>query len=63
MNQSNCDFSPMKQTVKDELSQVIMSLQQSIEAMDTEANCLLSDFEKKSKRNLLRLKCRLRHSI
>ncbi len=46
MNQSNCDFSPMKQTVKDELSQVIMSLQQSIEAMDTEANCLLSDFEK-----------------
>ncbi|MGE7093960.1 sporulation-specific diadenylate cyclase CdaS [Lysinibacillus sp. NPDC048646] len=46
MNQSNCDFSPMKQTVKEELSQVIMSLQQSIEAMDTEANCLLGNFEK-----------------
>ncbi|QDP99098.1 hypothetical protein FOH38_00240 [Lysinibacillus fusiformis] len=46
MNQSNCDFSPMKQTVKEELNQVIMSLQQSIEAMDTEANCLLGNFEK-----------------
>ncbi|MFY0518107.1 sporulation-specific diadenylate cyclase CdaS [Lysinibacillus sp. UGB7] len=46
MNQSNCDFSPMKQTVKEELSQVIMSIQHSIELMDTESNCLLGDFEK-----------------
>lgn len=36
----------MKQTVKEELSQVIMSIQHSIELMDTESKCLLGDFEK-----------------
>ncbi|MFJ7733959.1 sporulation-specific diadenylate cyclase CdaS [Lysinibacillus sp. NPDC097231] len=46
MNPINCDFSPMKQTLKEELLQVIMSLQQSIEAMDIDTNCLLGNFEK-----------------
>ena len=46
MNPINCDFSPMKETLKDELLQVIRSLQQSVEEMDTETNCLLSNFEK-----------------
>ncbi len=46
MNPINCDFSPMKQTLKEELLQVIMSLQQSVEAMDIDTNCLLGNFEK-----------------
>lgn len=46
MDPTNCDFSPMKQTLKEELLQVIHSLQQSVEAMDTDANCLLGNFEK-----------------
>lgn len=46
MDPTNCDFSPMKQTLKEELLQVIISLQQSVEAMDTNTNCLLGNFEK-----------------
>ncbi|MGE8000395.1 sporulation-specific diadenylate cyclase CdaS [Lysinibacillus sp. NPDC093190] len=46
MDPTNCDFSPMKQTLKEELLQVIHSLQQSVEAMDTDTNCLLGNFEK-----------------
>lgn len=46
MDPTNCDFSPMKQTLKEELLQVIESLQQSVEAMDTNTNCLLGNFEK-----------------
>ncbi|WP_074432931.1 sporulation-specific diadenylate cyclase CdaS [Bacillus ndiopicus] len=46
MNPINCDFSPMKETLKDELLQVIMSLQQSVEKMDTNTSCLLGNFEK-----------------
>lgn len=46
VNPINCDFSPMKETLKDELLQVIWSLQQSVEKMDTDTNCLLSNFEK-----------------
>ncbi|MGE7985452.1 sporulation-specific diadenylate cyclase CdaS [Lysinibacillus fusiformis] len=46
MNSINCDFSPMKETLKDELLQVINSLQQSVQQMDTDTNCLLGNFEK-----------------
>ncbi|WP_025116168.1 sporulation-specific diadenylate cyclase CdaS [Lysinibacillus fusiformis] len=46
MNSINCDFSPMKETLKDELLQVINSLQQSVQQMDTNTNCLLGNFEK-----------------
>ena len=46
MDPTNCDFSPMKETLKDELLEVIMSLQQSVQEMDTDANCLLGNFEK-----------------
>jgi len=46
VNPINCDFSPMKETLKDELLQVIMSLQQSVQQMDTDTNCLLGNFEK-----------------
>ncbi|KOY83303.1 DNA integrity scanning protein DisA nucleotide-binding domain protein [Lysinibacillus macroides] len=42
----NCDFSPMKETLKEELLNVILSLQQSVKEMDTDANCLLGNFEK-----------------
>lgn len=46
VNSINCDFSPMKETLKDELLQVIMSLQQSVQQMDTDTKCLLGNFEK-----------------
>lgn len=46
VNPINCDFSSMKETLKDELLQVICSLQQNVEEMDTDTNCLLSNFEK-----------------
>ncbi len=46
MNPTNCDFSPMKETLKDELLQVILSLQHSVQEMDTDTNCLLGNFEK-----------------
>jgi len=46
VNPINCDFSPMKETLKDELLQVIMSLQQSVQQMDTDTHCLLGNFEK-----------------
>jgi len=36
----------MKETLKDELLQVSMSLQQSVQQMDTDTNCLLGNFEK-----------------
>ncbi|WP_341299526.1 sporulation-specific diadenylate cyclase CdaS [Lysinibacillus sp. FSL H8-0500] len=42
----NCDFAPMKETLKEELLNVILSLQQSVKEMDTDANCLLGNFEK-----------------
>ncbi len=46
VNPINCDFSPMKETLKEELLQVIMSLQHSVQEMDTDTNCLLGNFEK-----------------
>ncbi|MFJ5765677.1 sporulation-specific diadenylate cyclase CdaS [Lysinibacillus sp. NPDC093210] len=46
MNQPNCDSAPLKQTIKEELSQVILSLQQSLTAMDSVEDCLLADLEK-----------------
>ena len=46
MNNANCDFSPMKQTIKDEIRQVISALQNNLEAMDNENHCLLGNFEK-----------------
>lgn len=46
MDPTNCDFSPMKETLKDELLEVILSLQHSVQEMDTDANCLLGNFEK-----------------
>jgi diadenylate cyclase len=41
-----CDFSPMKQTLKEDIRQVITALQNNLEAMDNENNCLLGNFEK-----------------
>ncbi|MCR2823196.1 sporulation-specific diadenylate cyclase CdaS [Lederbergia panacisoli] len=46
MNNTNCDFSPMKQTIKDEIRQVISGLQSILGVMDQEDNCLLGSFEK-----------------
>lgn len=46
MNQSNCDFSPLKQALKEEIRQVIMALQNNLEVMDNENYCLLENFEK-----------------
>ncbi|RDU38793.1 hypothetical protein DRW41_04330 [Neobacillus piezotolerans] len=46
MNRDNCDFSPMKQLLKKDISQVITALQSSLETMDNENYCLLGNFEK-----------------
>ncbi|WP_059170887.1 sporulation-specific diadenylate cyclase CdaS [Bacillus sp. FJAT-27445] len=46
MNQDNCDFSPMKLSLKKDISQVISALQSSLETMDNENYCLLGNFEK-----------------
>ncbi|MBS4220949.1 sporulation-specific diadenylate cyclase CdaS [Bacillus sp. FJAT-49711] len=46
MNNSNCDFSPMKQTIKEEIGQVILALQANLDVMDQEDYCLLGNFEK-----------------
>jgi diadenylate cyclase len=46
MSGANCDFSPMKQRVKEDIRQVITALQNSLETMDNENYCLLGNFEK-----------------
>ncbi|MBS4208730.1 sporulation-specific diadenylate cyclase CdaS [Bacillus sp. FJAT-50079] len=46
MNYANCDFSPMKQTIKEEIYQVILALQNNLDAMDDENYCLLGNLEK-----------------
>lgn len=46
LNQVNCDFSPMKQTLKADIHEIITALQNNLIAIDNENDCLLSDFEK-----------------
>ncbi|MFO1446309.1 sporulation-specific diadenylate cyclase CdaS [Bacillus sp. Bva_UNVM-123] len=46
MDHANCDFSPMKQSLKEDIRHVIDELQYSLETMDNENNCLLGSFEK-----------------
>lgn len=49
MDKLSCDFSPMKQTLKEDIRQIITALQNNLEAMDNENNCLLGNFEKTKK--------------
>lgn len=46
MNQADCDFSPMKLAIKEDIRRVITELQNNLAAMDEENNCLLGSFEK-----------------
>ncbi|MFS0690642.1 sporulation-specific diadenylate cyclase CdaS [Sporosarcina sp. 179-K 8C2 HS] len=46
MKEVNCDFSPMKQTLKEDIHEIITALQNNLEAIDNENNCLLSTIEK-----------------
>jgi diadenylate cyclase len=46
MGNVGCDFSPMKQTLKEDILQVIKALQSNLEAIGNESNCLLGSFEK-----------------
>lgn len=46
MNKVNCDFSPMKQILKEDIREIITALQNNLEAIDDENDCLLSNFEK-----------------
>lgn len=46
MKQVNCDFSPLKQTLKENIQDIITVLQKNLDAIDNENDCLLSDFEK-----------------
>lgn len=45
MESQNCDFSPMKQQVKQDLKRIASEIQVSIESMDNENYCLLGQFE------------------
>ncbi|WP_252501626.1 sporulation-specific diadenylate cyclase CdaS [Sporosarcina sp. Marseille-Q4943] len=46
MKKVNCDFSPLKQTLKEDIHEIITALQNNFEAIDNDNNCLLSTFEK-----------------
>ncbi|WP_340373594.1 sporulation-specific diadenylate cyclase CdaS [Peribacillus sp. FSL E2-0218] len=46
MKDGNCDFSPMKQILKEDIRQVIAALENNLEAMGNENECLLGSFEK-----------------
>ncbi|MGG4154475.1 sporulation-specific diadenylate cyclase CdaS [Peribacillus muralis] len=46
MKDGNCDFSPMKQMLKEDIRQVIAALEVNLEAMSNENDCLLGNFEK-----------------
>lgn len=46
VDQVTCDFSPMKQTLQEDIRQIITALQNNLEAIGNEKNCLLGNFEK-----------------
>lgn len=46
MDNVNCDFSPIKQKLKEDIREVITALEINLEAVDDENNCLLCNFEK-----------------
>ena len=41
-----CDFSPMKQTLQEEIHQIITALQNNLDTIGNENDCLLGNFEK-----------------
>lgn len=43
--QENCDGAPMKELVKEKLRHIANELQRSLDAIDNEDHCLLSDFD------------------
>lgn len=45
MQQNNCDASAVKELLKQHLRRIAGSLQRSLEAIDNENHCLLSDFD------------------
>ncbi|WP_047153469.1 sporulation-specific diadenylate cyclase CdaS [Aneurinibacillus tyrosinisolvens] len=45
MEQKECDFSPMKAELKEHLQKLIADMQQSLERLDNESQCLLGRFE------------------
>ena len=46
MDNLNCDFSPMKLDIEEDIRQIITALQSNLEAIGDENNCLLGSFEK-----------------
>jgi len=46
MENLNCDFSPMKLAIEEDIRQIITSLQSNLEAIGNEKNCLIGSFEK-----------------
>lgn len=46
MYNSNCDFSPLKQNVKNEIRQLIAELENNLDVIDNENYCVLGNFEK-----------------
>jgi diadenylate cyclase len=44
MQKGNCDVSPMKELIKQHLCSIVDELQHTLESIDNENHCLLSDF-------------------
>ncbi|WP_199731655.1 sporulation-specific diadenylate cyclase CdaS [Cohnella endophytica] len=49
MTSSNCDFSPMKKLIKEDLQQMIFKIESLINTLDDEEECVLGEFEKVKK--------------
>ncbi|RHW42015.1 hypothetical protein D1B31_05060 [Neobacillus notoginsengisoli] len=46
MDHINCDFSPLKKSLKEDIRQVLTALENNLEAMDHGTQCVLSNLEK-----------------
>ncbi len=54
MPAGNCDFSPMKQMIKDDLHQMTVRLDKILQSIDDERNCLLGELDQ-IKKNFLHI--------
>jgi len=54
VSSTNCDFSPMKKIIKEDIQQMISKLDELCEILDNEEQCLLGEFEN-IKRDFLRI--------
>jgi diadenylate cyclase len=46
MERVDCDFSPMKQQLREDLAKIVADIEQSLDALDHDSFCLLGTFER-----------------